>query len=807
MTPFVLPLLAKLTVILVLGLGTAATLRSFSPSLRHLALFATLVSGLTLPLVMLVSPTWTVTLLPPSVTPLMPSSAADRQSPPRTIQTTSAGVANARLQSGVVDPQQSTPSSVPTAPLVGARSANALDPRGIVAGLQVSLVVWALGFVAVILWLTIGRVRLARIARGSWSLTSPEWRAILDRECKYARVTKPVLLYSSSVVSTPLTWGSRTPIVLLPEDAVDWPEEHRRIVLRHELAHVARGDSSTQLVAGLACALYWFHPLVWVVERRLRAECERACDDSVVSLGTPAAEYAAHLLEVARSARAFGAPGFLSVAMARPSQLEGRLLAVLNESRRRVSLSRRARPAAASLSLLVVIPVAAFRAVPKIGPAPRSVTEKYSAIRSNESTRPPASAASPIATTVADSTLQLSIPARRGGTLFLDLRTGGRVVVNGWDKPQIFVRASLGGRDWRATRVTLTPEDGDARLESTVTGYSSNQSTRHVFEISVPRNYNLRLSSAGGSVSVNGVDGSFTGHTGGGEINIEKSSGEAEMQTGGGDIYVRDSRLSGSLSTGGGVVRIIGNTGDLSGKSGSGPVVYSTSATNVTKGNGVSVVGVPGADNAYTLETGSGSGSGAGRGVSTSSVSVSVNPRPGAAGTASAAASRGITMTSAGGSLSLPSAPNGARVTTGGGSIRIGRAGGEVYAQTGGGPIDVGPASGSVQAHTGGGDVTIELTGAGTHSVDVTSGKGQVMLVVPRDLNATLELETAYTNNLGHKTRIVSDLPLQITETPDWDASEGTPRRYVRVHQTVGLGGGVIRVRTVNGDIVINRAR
>src|SRR5438270_3188549 len=139
MTPFVLPLLAKLTVIFVLGLGTAATLRSFSPSLRHLALFATLVSGLTLPLVMLISPTWTVTLLPPSATTLMPSSAADGQSPPGTIHGTSAGVVNARLQSGVVDPQQSKPSSVATAPLVRARSANALDPRGIVARLQILL--------------------------------------------------------------------------------------------------------------------------------------------------------------------------------------------------------------------------------------------------------------------------------------------------------------------------------------------------------------------------------------------------------------------------------------------------------------------------------------------------------------------------------------------------------------------------------------------------------------------------------------------------------------------------------------------
>ena len=164
-----------------------------------------------------------------------------------------------------------------------------------------------------------------------------------------------------------------------------------------------------------------------------------------------------------------------------------------------------------------------------------------------------------------------------------------------------------------------------------------------------------------------------------------------------------------------------------------------------------------------------------------------------------------VRYSAAGGPLYLESAPNGARVTTGGGRIRIGPSGGEVYAQTGGGPIDIGPASGSVAAHTGAGDVSIELTGSDSHTVDVTSGSGEVTLVVPSDLNATLELETAYTNNHAGKTRIVSDWPLSTTETNDWDASHGTPRKYVRVRQNLGRGGAVIRVRTTNGDIELKR--
>jgi beta-lactamase regulating signal transducer with metallopeptidase domain len=878
MTSFLLALLAKLTLILALGLIVAATLRSLSPSHRHLILVATLASGLALPVAMVLSPRWNVPVLPRYFSPVLsPTSdqAASSSNDPKSHSFT-----GSVAQKGATDSRLSN--SALTAKVIDADVEQPTgEARGFVAKVRLPPILpllWTVGFAAIIAWLAIGRLGLRRIAAKAWPLDGSDWSGTLDEERNYAGVAKAVLLYSSSAVSTPLTWGSRNPIILLPEDALDWPEAHRRIVLRHELAHVARGDSFNQLVAGFVCALYWFHPLAWIAERRLRAECERACDDNVVSLGTPAAEYAAHLLEVARSARAFGAPGFLSVAMARPSQLEGRLLAVLNESRRRVSLSRGARPAAALLSALVLIPLAAFRAVPKTDaqaenrissstsnlsnegsrsagsnesltprssarsiPAPTSLpatsataisiaagqTTAWAAATAAASTQSNASISfSDEATSAsrgqADTTFQLSVPARAAGTLTLDLKTGGNVIITGWDKPEVFVRALLGGRDWRRTRVTLQPSDGGARLESAYIESGNSQSSHHVFEISVPRSYNARLSSAGGSISITGVDGVFTGQTGGGEINIEKTNGEVDIRTGGGEVRVSNSRLNGIVSTGGGIVRIEGVIGNLIGKSGSGPVINSkTSGTITSKENGVTVVGVGTDGNSFSVRSGSGSGSGTS--ISSSSASneplyvidgvpingstaTTTNHIGDGVGRGSSFGASGIRMNSAGGGISLRAAPDGARVTTGGGPIRIGPSNGEVYAQTGGGSIDIGPATGSVEAHTGAGDVRIELQGAGAHSVDVTSGKGEVVLVLPRDLNAILELETAYTDNLGHKTRILSDMPLHAAETADWDSSEGTPRRYVRARQTVGRGGGVIRVRTVNGDVVLKRS-
>jgi beta-lactamase regulating signal transducer with metallopeptidase domain/DUF4097 and DUF4098 domain-containing protein YvlB len=800
--PFIPALLAKLTLILALALIIAATLRASSPSLRHLVLFATLASSLALPVIMMLSPQWNVQLLPSSAE-------------------------NARL-GGDVRPSATTPDT---------RSVQLTDPKSSISltansdqltpgqlrvpgtGYRAPIILallWIFGFAAVLAWLAIGRFRLRRIGMMAWPLDDPEWARILDEERRESRVTKSVRLCSSSVVSTPLTWGWTAPIILLPEDALDWSEEHRRIVLRHELAHVARGDARSQLVAGVACALYWFHPLVWITERRLRAECERACDDRVVSLGTPAADYAAHLLEVARSARAFGAPGFLSVAMARPSQLEGRLLAVLNGSRRRVSLSPGARRLAIVLSAIVLLPLAAFRAVPKstvrsaageAAPLPASVSSSSFSMstgaparKSSAKSEAIVSTSDPISpaiagarATLADTSFQLSAPVKSGGTLNIDLKTGGDLVITSWDKPQVVVRAALGGRDWRQTEVRLRPYDGDATLESYFASSSENQSSRHVFEIQVPKNFNLRVKSSGGRVSITGVDGRFTGNTGGGEINIQKSNGDVDLRTGGGDIRVTDSNVNGSVSTGGGMVRIERVNGNLEGTSGSGPVVYAQSTRN-RSGSGYGFGTSDGKDGDVSVSTSVSGGH-----------STTTYVRGGSKLTGFS--DNAIMMSYAGGDISLPSAPDGARVKTGGGRIRIGPSGGVVYATTGGGDIDIGPATGSVEAQTGAGRVAIELKGPDSHQVEVTSGKGDVVLELPANLNATLELETAYTNNLGHKTRIVSDWPLTTTETANWDSTDGTPRRYIRARQNIGKGGAVIHVNTVNGNIVLQKAQ
>jgi hypothetical protein len=115
------------------------------------------------------------------------------------------------------------------------------------------------------------------------------------------------------------------------------------MVVLHELAHVARRDGIAQLLAQLACALYWFVPFVWLGSRAAAALRERASDDLVLRAGVRPSAYADSLLRLAHSAG--GAELQLgALAMARPGgALRERVVAILDASARRECVTPPAR--------------------------------------------------------------------------------------------------------------------------------------------------------------------------------------------------------------------------------------------------------------------------------------------------------------------------------------------------------------------------------------------------------------------------------------------------------------------------------
>ncbi len=90
--------------------------------------------------------------------------------------------------------------------------------------------------------------------------------------------TRRVEVRELADLSTPATIGWRRPLLLLPGDWREWSVDERRAVLAHELAHVCRGDFLAGLLAQLALAIHFYHPLAHWLAARLRLEQELAAD-------------------------------------------------------------------------------------------------------------------------------------------------------------------------------------------------------------------------------------------------------------------------------------------------------------------------------------------------------------------------------------------------------------------------------------------------------------------------------------------------------------------------------------------------
>lgn len=172
-----------------------------------------------------------------------------------------------------------------------------------------------------------------------------------------ARATRSGSVFISDDTSAPVTIGLLSPAIVVPRSFGDWTPADRETALAHEAAHAARRDPLVQAVADLACCLYWFNPLIWLAARRLRLECERACDDRVLAAGHAADGYAALLVSLARTASQ-STPAALAIS--RPSELERRVIDVLAASPARKSPGAIMRSLLAAAVLIITIPVAAI---------------------------------------------------------------------------------------------------------------------------------------------------------------------------------------------------------------------------------------------------------------------------------------------------------------------------------------------------------------------------------------------------------------------------------------------------------------
>lgn len=194
--------------------------------------------------------------------------------------------------------------------------------------------VWLIGVVAVLSRLLIGLRRADRYARTAVPLFDEPWCNLNARLSAQMHLPRKISLLRHDEIAVPFTWGFLRPVVLLPADAESWSTRRRYLVLAHELTHIRRNDWLMQILAQIACAVYWFNPLTWLATGRLFLERERACDSDVIALGTKPSEYASHLVDITKLMPSKWTAPVATLAMVRGSHLRGRVVSILNDTNR-----------------------------------------------------------------------------------------------------------------------------------------------------------------------------------------------------------------------------------------------------------------------------------------------------------------------------------------------------------------------------------------------------------------------------------------------------------------------------------------
>jgi bla regulator protein blaR1 len=100
----------------------------------------------------------------------------------------------------------------------------------------------------------------------------------------------------SELISAPATMGVLRPVILLPFNWRDWNDAKLDAVIAHEVSHVGRRDTLTQRLSLLHCAIFWFSPLAWWLNRHLADLMEQASDEAALAGGADRKAYAKTLL-------------------------------------------------------------------------------------------------------------------------------------------------------------------------------------------------------------------------------------------------------------------------------------------------------------------------------------------------------------------------------------------------------------------------------------------------------------------------------------------------------------------------------
>ncbi|MBO0861117.1 MAG: M56 family metallopeptidase, partial [Chloracidobacterium sp.] len=218
---------------------------------------------------------------------------------------------------------------------------------------------WLIGIALLLAHWGWRRRRFARVALTGEKVEAGRIASTLGDLKSRLDVSRRVELIISSSFAEPVVWRALRPLIVMPQGLAErLSDGELESVLAHELFHIKRFDNLFGALQMFVCCLFWFHPLVWLIDRRLIEEREVMCDERVILHGAAPEAYAASLWKVVQFGFGWPAGG---VSRATGSNLKRRVKLMLNASHR--SKSSAASRALAGMTFVVLITLAVAMAL------------------------------------------------------------------------------------------------------------------------------------------------------------------------------------------------------------------------------------------------------------------------------------------------------------------------------------------------------------------------------------------------------------------------------------------------------------
>jgi prepilin-type processing-associated H-X9-DG protein len=272
----------QIAVLTVLVAGASFLLRRRSAHLRHLLWLVVLAKCLVPPLVSV------------SV-PLLPATAATTVVPGTFAEAPGLPMVSEPMAMGQEGPEPlSAPADAPPPQAPSLR--RALAALGLHAWLALA---WVFGAVAVLSMVAVKAARTFWWLRRDRRMPPAALGTSIAACLQSLGVRHPPRVWLIRHAGQPFVWGLLRGDIYLPARVGRADDRQRRHLLAHEVSHVLRCDAAVNLLQILAQALYWFHPLVWWANRRIRMEREKSCDEMALArLQTKPRDYGRAIVEV-----------------------------------------------------------------------------------------------------------------------------------------------------------------------------------------------------------------------------------------------------------------------------------------------------------------------------------------------------------------------------------------------------------------------------------------------------------------------------------------------------------------------------